>query len=110
MNLCFIILTIRYVKAIISSVKLALQPDDEAKDKDGSTNKSKYVAKQFSRIASLESLGMGLLQIILQIYFLLIMLLLDGGSRVYTIESGDFYKATGRKLIYFFPYTDVLQS
>ena len=59
-------------------------------------NQQQSFTKRSIRIICFEALGFMPVQIALQIYFLLILLLLDGGSRVYTIEKDFFYNRIGK--------------
>ena len=49
------------------------------------------------RMKSLEGIGEGFLQLILQIHFVTILWLLGGGSLLYALEKQDFYNYKGKQ-------------
>ena len=56
------------------------------------------------RMKSLEGLGEGFLQFILQFHFVSILWILGGGSLLYALDRNDFYYYTGKQfdvVIYF---------
>ena len=47
------------------------------------------------RLKSLEGIGEGFLQLILQLHFVTILWILGGGSLLYALDRHDFYKTKG---------------
>ena len=89
---------IRYINAIRLFLEIKKKEDDESKSQ---TVKSLYVQQEQSndlsiRIKSMEGIGQGFLQLILQLHFVSILWVLGGGSLLYASEKDDFYYYKGK--------------
>ena len=90
--------SVRYISAIRLFLAMKKKEDDES---NSQSFKSLLVRQEQSndlsiRIKSMEGIGEGFLQLILQLHFVSILWVLGGGSLLYASEKDDFYYYKGK--------------